>query len=112
MSSARPGQGVVQAAEPLHEAQPVGLSPLSLGGEEHGPGRSVAGQRGQALAVQASTARPSRPAGMPKLACGVATRRSQATANWVPAPSAAPSAAATVAYGRERSRSSTAAAGR
>ena len=44
---------------------------------------------------------------MPKLACGVATRRSHATASWVPAPRAAPSAAAIVTNGDSRRRSST-----
>ena len=48
------------------------------------------------VTVHWSVMRPSFPAGMPKLAPGVAMRRSHATASCVPAPSAAPSTAAKV----------------
>ncbi len=57
--------------------------------------------------VQWLTIRPSLAAGMPKLAPAVATRRSQATASWVPAPSAAPLTAAMVGNGTSRRPSST-----
>ena len=58
--------------------------------------------------VQWSTTRPSRAAGMPKRLAGVATRRSQAMASCVPAPSAGPSTAAIVGIGSSMKPRSTA----
>ncbi len=56
--------------------------------------------RARRCTVHWSTIRPSLAAGIPKRAVGSTTRRSQAMASWVPAPSAAPCTAAMIWYGR------------
>ena len=108
ISSAQP-RAASRSPRRCTKPEPVRLlAAAGLGAEQHRPGR--ARRRRGATAAGSTSGRPSARAwrpGTPNRAAGVATRRSHATASWVPAPSAAPSTAARCGRGSSRSVAST-----
>ena len=95
-----PGQGLAGPAHPVDQAEAEGIGAgHDVGGQQDGPGPRWPASAATRWTVQWLTISPSLAAGMPKLAVAVATRRSHATASWVPAPRAAPSTAAMVGKG-------------
>ena len=83
-----PPEGGVEVAEALHEARGrCASSPLQVSAPRSIARAGPAPARSDSRWIdQWSTSSPSLAAGMPNRAAGVATRRSQATASWVPAP--------------------------
>ena len=80
-----PGDGVFRRAQPLHEAQAMGIAAADrFGSDEDGAGGRAADEGDQAVDGPPVDHDPELGGGHAETAMGVATRRSQAAASWRP----------------------------